>query len=289
MSVQTSSARDTSVGSSMHHAGLSRYIVIGGVAFLLFVAAFGPLVAPYDPFHNDLTVTYQPPSSDHWFGTDALGRDQLSRLVLGTRTSLMTAFVAVAIGLVIGGPLGVVAGFRRGWIDALLSRVIDGMLAVPALMLALTVIAVLGPGLRNATIVIGILIVPWFFRVARAATLDVSQETYIDASISVGCSKWRLLLRHVVPNIASPLLVQVSLSLGLAVIIEASLSFLGLGVRPPDPSWGGMLQEAAQRLDIGYLIWPPGLALVFTIGIFTLLSDAVRDSLGASGGRASGA
>lgn len=260
--------------------------VLAGVGLLLFVglAVLGDWITPFDPNRQFHTKTFQPPSSEHWLGTDALGRDQLSRVIAGARTSLLAAVQAAGISVVVGAPLGVLAGYRGGRIDTVLSRIIDGMMAVPGLILALSVIAVLGPGLTNAMLAVGLLLIPTFFRVTRAATLDVRSEPYIEASTAIGCSETGIVLRHVVPNIASSFLVMLSLTLGIIIVIEASLSFLGLGVRPPTPSWGGMLDEASERLDKGYLIWPPGIAIVVVVASFTYLGDALRDALGVDRG-----
>lgn len=244
------------------------------------LAVFAPWIAPFDPNGTDLMRIYERPSRDHLLGTDNLGRDQLSRIIFGTRTSMLAAVQAVGLAMFIGVPIGLAAGYLRGWVDTLLSRINDAVLSVPGLILAIAVVSVLGPGLSNTMLAVGLVMSPWFFRVVRAATLNVRDETYIEASIGLGCSERQVLVSHVVPNIMAPLLVQTSFALGFAVIIEASLSFLGLGVRPPTSSWGGLLLSASQRLDIPHLIYPPGVALVLTIAVFTVLGDAWRDSLG---------
>lgn len=256
--------------------------ILAGIGLVLFVllAIFGPWISPFDPDRQDLTATFQEPSSEHWFGTDALGRDQLSRVIAGARVSLLAALQAASISVIIGAPLGVIAGYRGGRFDAVVSRIVDGMMAIPGLIFALSIISVLGPGLTNAMLAIGILLIPTFFRVTRASTLDVRSEPYIESSTAIGCSETGILLRHVVPNIASPFLVMLSLTLGIIIVVEASLSFLGLGARPPTASWGGMLSDASGRLDKGYLIWPPGVAIVLAVATFTYLGDALRDALG---------
>jgi peptide/nickel transport system permease protein len=261
-------------------------IALGAGSFIVLIvviALLAPWLAPYDPYEQDLLNRLQSPSSKHWLGTDDLGRDQLTRLMYGARTSLVAASEAVGIGVVIGVPLGIIAGFREGPISGLLSWMSDSVMSVPAIISALTIVAILGPGLVTAMFAIGIILVPRFFRISKAATEDVRNETYIEAAISLGCTRRRLFGYHVLPNVLSPVVVQISIVFGIAITAEASLSFLGLGVRPPTASWGSMLSTAASNMSIApYLVYAPGLVLSLTVLAFALLGDGLRRNLGAT-------
>jgi len=250
-------------------------VVLLGVLVLLAVLA--PLIAPFDPERADLTALLQGPSGDHWFGTDALGRDMLSRVLYGMRLSLVAALGAMAIGAVVGVPGGLLAGYLGGWTDTVSSRVVDALMAIPGLIFALTVIAVLGPGLGNVMLAIGLLLIPTFFRVTRASVLDVRHDVYVEASVAIGCPTWRVTLAHVLPNAAPPILVQATLSFAIAVIAEAGLSFLGLGARPPSASLGRLLAEATGRMDVAHLLYVPGVAILLMVASATLLGDVLRD------------
>ena len=250
-------------------------VVLLGVLVLLAVLA--PLIAPFDPERADLTALLQGPSGDHWFGTDALGRDMLSRVLYGMRLSLVAALGAMAIGAVVGVPGGLLAGYLGGWTDTVSSRVVDAIMAIPGLIFALTVIAVLGPGLGNVMLAIGLLLIPTFFRVTRASVLDVRHDVYVEASVAIGCPTWRVTLAHVLPNAAPPILVQATLSFAIAVIAEAGLSFLGLGARPPSASLGRLLAEATGRMDVAHLLYVPGVAILLMVASATLLGDVLRD------------
>ncbi len=249
---------------------------------LTFVAVFADLLAPFDPREQDLLNSFAPPfSPDHLLGTDQFGRDLLTRLFYAARISLIAPLLAVGIGTALGLPLGLLAGFLGGKLDSALGRVADALIALPSLVLALAIVGVLGPSLVNAMLAVGIVYAPRLFRVVRGATLGVREETFIEASRVAGCSTWRLVFVHVLPNIRSPLLVQLSLMMGLALIAEASLSFLGLGVQPPDASWGVMLREAFENNFSGpWLVVPPGVAIVLTVLAFNLLGDGIRDAVG---------
>ncbi len=251
--------------------------------FLLALAAlFAPLLAPYDPNKQDLLNTLQSPSSDFLLGTDNKGRDVLSRIIYAGRVALMAPLLAVSVAVVLGVPAGLLGGTTRGRIDRLLGRLADTILSIPPLVTALAIVAILGPGLTNAMLAIGIVYAPRLFRVTRGATMSVSQELYVDASRSVGSSTPRLLWAHVLPNISGPLLVQISLMMGFSLLAEASLSFLGLGIQIPDASWGSMLRDAYQdKFQAPYAVVPPGLAMTMTILAFNTLGDALRDVVGA--------
>jgi peptide/nickel transport system permease protein len=243
-------------------------------------AIAAPLVAPYSPDATDWSAIRQAPSLAHWCGTDELGRDELTRVIWGARASLAAGVISVLIAGAIGVPAGLLAGFARGWTDAILSRIVDAMLAIPFLILAIALAAFLGPDLRDAMIAIGISTAPIFMRVARAATLDTMTRDFVEAARAVGNPPWRIALRHVAPNIAAPVMVQASLSIATAIIAEASLSFLGLGEQPPTPSWGSMLNSAQQFLtQAPWLAIFPGLAIILVVLGFNLTGDALHEAL----------
>lgn len=252
------------------------------LALLVLVAVLAPLIAPQAPQAQDLAERFKPPlSPDHLLGTDQLGRDTFSRLVYAARVSLIAPLIAVAVAFVLGVPFGLLAGYLGGAFDWLVSRVADALIALPALVLALALVGVLGPSLTNAMIAVGVAYAPRLLRVVRGATLVVREETYVEASRVVGCSTSRLMFFHVLPNVRSPLLVQLSLLMGGSLLAEASLSFLGLGVQPPDASWGSMLRTAFENNFSGpWLAWFPGLAIVVTVLSFNLLGDGIRDAVG---------
>jgi peptide/nickel transport system permease protein len=275
------------VGAGMARFKLKRLVRHGsGIAGILVVAVFilaaigAPLIAPYGPDATNWEAIRKAPSVAHWFGTDEIGRDELSRVIWGARASLEAGVISVLIAGVIGVPAGLLAGFARGWTDAILSRIVDAMLAIPFLILAIALAAFLGPNLRDAMIAIGVSSAPIFMRVARAATLDTMTRDFIEAARAVGNPPWRIALRHVAPNIAAPVLVQVNLSIATAIIAEASLSFLGLGEQPPTPSWGSMLNAAQQFLiQAPWLAVFPGLAIILVVLGFNLTGDALHDAL----------
>jgi ABC-type dipeptide/oligopeptide/nickel transport system permease subunit len=239
------------------------------------------VLAPYDPDQQSLLDRLAAPSWEHLFGTDDLGRDVLSRMLYASRVSLIAAVQATAIGVVLGVPIGLAAGFARGWLDGTASRVADAIMSIPALLLALAIVGVLEPNLTSAMVAIGIVYAPRLYRVTRAAALSVREETYVEASRSVGASNGRIIVGHVLPNVLSPLIVQISLAMGVAILFEASISFLGLGVQPPDASWGSMLGRSTRFFEEApYLVIIPGLAILFTVLAFNVLGDGIRDSLG---------
>jgi peptide/nickel transport system permease protein len=247
---------------------------------LVLVAVFDETLAPQGPNEVDVAARLEAPSGAHWFGTDDLGRDILSRVVLGAGVSLRVGFLAVGIALLIGTTIGLLAGFYGRWIDDALMRVMDMLFAFPAVLLAIAVLAVRGTGWGNTALAIGIVYIPVFARVTRASVLGVREEVYVRASRSVGASDWRLLTRHVLPNAAPPIIVQTSISLAFAVLAEAALSFLGLGTQPPNPSWGLMLAEGRGFIDLAWwLAFFPGMAIFLTVLCFNLLGDGLRDVL----------
>jgi peptide/nickel transport system permease protein len=256
--------------------------VLGLAIIALFVAAalLAPLLAPYDPTAQSWTTVRKAPSWLHWFGTDDVGRDTLSRVIFGARASLLAGVISVCIAVGIGVPLGLAAGYLGGFVDGLLSRLTDAMLACPYLILAIALAAFLGPSLGNAMIAIGIATTPIFVRLTRGQVMMVKVEDFVEAARMVGNPRWRIALVHILPNILPALAVQASLSIAAAIIAEASLSFLGLGQQPPDPSWGSML-NAAQRFlsNAPWLAIFPGLAIFLTVMSFNLLGDGLRDAL----------
>lgn len=247
---------------------------------LILIAIFAPLIAPYDPTKQSWSAVRKAPSLAHWFGTDEVGRDILSRIIFGTRASLSAGVISVGIAISIGVPLGLLAGYLGGKVDAILGRITDAMLAVPFLILAIALAAFLGPSLGNAMIAIGVTATPLFIRLTRGQTLSVVKEDYIEAARAVGNPGWRIALRHILPNVMPALLVQATLTIATAIIAEASLSFLGLGQQPPAPSWGSMLNAAQRFLTNApwMAVWP-GLAIFVTVLSFNLFGDGLRDAL----------
>ena len=259
-----------------------RTAVGGGVVVALFVvmAVAAPWVAPFDPAATSWALVRKAPSAAHWMGTDENGRDVFSRVVWGARASLLAGVVSVGIAGGVGVPVGLAAGLLGGWVDLVIGRVVDAMLACPFLILAIALAAFLGPDLVNAMIAIGVTAMPVFVRVARGATLDVGQNEYVEAARALGNPPWRVAIRHVAPNIISPVLVQATLAIATAIIAEASLSFLGLGQQPPAPSWGSMLNSSQRFLtQAPWLAVFPGLAIFAAVLAFNLVGDGLRDAL----------
>jgi ABC-type dipeptide/oligopeptide/nickel transport system permease subunit len=258
-------------------------VAMTGLAFVvlvILVAVVAPLVAPFDPTKQSGEISAAP-SSAHLLGTDDVGRDILSRLIYGARVSMYSSFGIVLIALLLAIPLGLLAGYFRGGTDSVISRVMDALFTFPPLLLAISVASLLGSSLRFVVLAIAIVFVPGFVRLIRAQVLTVREETYIEASRSVGAGNGRIILRHVLPNVASPLIVQAALSFGYALLAEAGLSFLGLGVSDPTSSWGYMLNRAYPYvLDSPWPLVPPGIAIFLTVLAFNLVGDGLRDALG---------
>jgi len=250
------------------------------VVFFILLALLAPWVAPYDPVATSWSAVRAAPSAAHWFGADELGRDVLSRIIWGARASILAGVVSVSISVALGVPIGMLAGYLGRWVDALISRVTDAMLACPFLILAIALAAFLGPSLTNAMIAIGISATPIFIRLTRAQVLAAKAEDYVEAARALGNPHLRIALRHILPNIVAPLTVQATLAIAAAVIAEASLSFLGLGQQPPAPSWGSMLNTARNYVDQApwMAIWP-GLSIFLLVLSFNLLGDGLRDAL----------
>jgi peptide/nickel transport system permease protein len=256
--------------------------VAGLIVLGLFVllAIFASLIAPYDPAAQSWTAVRKAPTALHWFGTDEVGRDVFTRVIYGSRASLLAGVISVTIALSVGVPLGLIAGYVGGWVDGLISRMTDAMLACPFLILAIALAAFLGPSLGNAMIAIGVTTTPIFVRLTRGQVMAVKVEDYVEAARAIGNPRWRIALFHILPNILPALLVQGTLSIAAAIIAEAALSFLGLGQQPPAPSWGSMLNSAQRFLTNApwMAIWP-GLAIFMTVLSFNLIGDGLRDAL----------
>jgi len=258
---------------------LAMFGLVVVVAFVL-VALLAPWIAPYDPIETSWSRIRKPPSWAHPFGTDENGRDVLSRLIWGARASLMAGVVSVLGAVLIGVPLGLLAGLAGGWLDAVISRVADAMLSVPFLILAIALAAFLGPALENAMLAIAITASPVFVRLARGMALEAKSTDWVEAARALGNPPWRTAFVHVLPNIIPPLLVQSTLAIAEAIIAEASLSFLGLGQQPPAPSWGSMLNSAQRFLDDApWLAVAPGLGIFLVVLAFNLVGDGLRDAL----------
>ena len=259
-----------------HYLGATALVIL---AIVMLVSIFAPLIAPYDPSYINYDRFLAPPSAEHWFGTDELGRDILSRVIYGGRVSLQIVALSIALAVVVGSVIGLISGYVGGWVDGLLMRIIDAMLAFPFLVLALTIVAVLGPDLMNATIAIAIAKVPTFARLVRAEVLTLRSVEYVTAARAIGASHARLVFRHLWPNVTGNLVVFGSLSASQTLITESALSFLGLGVRPPTPSWGYMVSLGMDNWLHWWASFFPGLAIFVTVLAFNFLGDAVRDAL----------
>jgi peptide/nickel transport system permease protein len=258
-------------------------VLIGGtiIVLLLFIAIAAPWLAPYDPVKVDVTNALQPPSLAHLFGTDDLGRDVLSRVIWGSRISLSVGVISVGIGFLVGVSLGLFAGYVGGIVDLLAMRAIDALLAFPALLLAIAITAALGPQIQNAMIAIGVVAVPLYTRLTRGQVLSLREREFVLAARTIGCTPLRIVMRHLFPNLANPLIVQATLGTAGAILAEAALSFLGLGAQPPAPSWGQDINYNARYLS--NLMWwmslGPGTAIFLAVFSFNFLGDALRDAL----------
>ena len=256
--------------------------VLGAVILLFFllIALFGPMFCTQDPLAQDLVHKYQQPSSEHWFGTDNLGRDTFTRMVYGARVSLSISFAGVMSGCLVGVLLGVCAGFFGSWVDTLVSRLIDILLAFPSLLLAITVVAILGSGTENTAIAIAIFSIPSIARMVRGIVMSNKDAEYIQACRVMGASNARMIFTHIIPNAISQIIVNITLNLGTAILTASSLSFLGLGVQPPAPEWGAMLstgRDVIRAYPLAVLI--PGIAITLVVMSFSLVGDGLRDAL----------
>ncbi len=250
------------------------------IVFFVILAVFAPQFAPYDPAATDFLAVRQAPSADYLLGTDDVGRDVLSRVIFGARASLLAGVISVVLAMLIGVPLGLISGFYGGFWDELIMRFTDAVLSFPFLILAVALAAALGPSLQNAMIAIGIASAPTFVRLTRGQVLAVKAEEYVQAARALGGYDWRIIVHHILPNSFTPLLVQATLTIAQAIIAESSLSFLGLGVQPPVPSWGGMLNVAKGFMTQApwMAVWP-GVSIFVTVLAFNLFGDGLRDAL----------
>ena len=254
----------------------------GGIMLLVYVlsAVFAPVLFPGNPSAPNLIRSLEPPTIEHPLGTDELGRSILGRIIYGSRISLLIAIGVVAVGIALGIPLGLISGYYRGKIDFIIQRATDTLLAFPGFLLALALVAVLGVGLKNTVISIGISMVPMYIRLVRGCVLSVREEDYIEAAKAVGTPDVIILLRHILPNVMVPITVQTSLSMGMAILFAAGLGFLGIGVQPPTPEWGAMLGSArAYLFHAPHVATFPGIAIFFAVISFNLLGDGLRDAL----------
>ena len=262
---------------------LRHKLAMFGVVVLVIVCVmgiFGPAITPYDANGMDFADRFAGPSFAHWMGTDDFGRDIFSRIIIGARVSLQVGLVAVSVATILGTGLGLLAGYGSRLTDEVIMRAMDVLYSIPALLLAIAIVAALGKGINNAMIAIGLVYIPIFARIARAAVLGIRNEEFIIAARALGAGDLRILAWHILPNVLSPIIVEITLSLAFAILAEAALSFFGLGTQPPDPSWGRMLSEGRdffrQSLWMGVF---PGLAILFTVMGFNFLGDGLRDAL----------
>jgi peptide/nickel transport system permease protein len=256
--------------------------VVGGaiILFYILIALFAPLLAAHDPFEIQLDKKLQQPSFEHWMGTDDKGRDIMARILYGSRLSMGIGFAAVSFGAFFGIIMGLAAGYYGGWVDTMISRILDVMLAFPGILLALAIISALGPSLVNVMIAVGIFSVPLFARVVRGSTLETKKLEYIDAIRSLGANDGTIIFKHILPNILSPIIIQGTLRLATAILSAAGLSFLGLGAQPPSPEWGTMLSSGRDFLfSAPYIALFPGLAISVLVLGFNLFGDGLRDAL----------
>jgi peptide/nickel transport system permease protein len=261
----------------------NRGLVVFGmviVVLFIFIAIFGPLIAPYPP--NDMVPrdNLQNPSWQHWFGTDEYGRDSLSRLIIGSRNSLMVGVVALGIAAIVGIIAGMLAGFFGGWINAIIMRIVDALMSFPMILLALIIAGLLGNGLRNVMVAIGVAMIPSYARLMCGQVLSIRENDYIMAARSMGSGNLRMMFRHILPNSFPPLIVLITMQIGSAILAESGLSYLGIGITPPDPSWGAMVNSGFKFLLTNPLLsFIPGLAIMIVVFAFSMVGDGLRDAL----------
>jgi peptide/nickel transport system permease protein len=251
-----------------------------GVLLIFMLGIMAPFIAPHDPTEMNKQNLLEAPSEQFWLGTDEFGRDILSRVIHGAQVSLLVGLIAVGIGASLGFLFGLIAGYFQGWVDNIIMRIMDVLFAFPDILLALAIVAVLGPNLRNTMIAIGVVFTPVFTRTVRAAVISIKEMEFITSARSIGLRTTTIIFKHISPNILAPFLVQTTLALSGAILTEAALSFLGLGIQPPDPSWGSMLNSSRRYMEVApWIAVFPALFIIFTIFCFNLLGDSLRDLL----------
>lgn len=258
-------------------------VAVASLAFivlLVLVAVFAKYIAPYDPAQPDYNAVLQGPSWQHWAGTDAYGRDILSRIIWGAQISLSVGFLSVSLGAIVGVSLGIVAGFYGGWIDSAIMRLCDLLLAFPGILLAIAVIALLGPGITNVIYAVAVFSVPVFARLSRGTTLQLKRTVYVDASRAIGVANSVIMMRHILPGTLPNVIVYFSMRIGTSILTAAALSFIGLGAQPPSPEWGAMLADGRSYMGVAdHLTLFPGIAIFITVLAFNLFGDGLRDAL----------
>ena len=272
--------RDVIAGIVSNKASLVSGIFILVLAVIAIVTAVAPGILPYDPYQQDLGQSLLPPSAEHWFGTDLQGRDIFCRVMVGTQISLSVGLIAVAFSLTIGVILGSIAGYKGGWIDTVIMRVMDMMLAIPSILLAIAIMAALGPGIEKAVVAIGLVSIPEYARIVRSEILAIKENDYVAAARVIGDSNFKIVFRHVLPNALPSIIVRATLGISSAILDCAALGFLGLGVQPPAAEWGDMLGRGRNELfRAPWLMIFPGLAITLAVLAFNLLGDGIRDGL----------
>lgn len=274
--------RDTELRQVWRHLRRNRLAMVGVAILATFVLAaiFAPLLTPYDPIATNFSVARQLPSSDHILGADWLGRDNLTRILYGARISLLIGFISVAIGMVIGVPVGALSGYYGGKFDLLIQRLVDIMIAFPGILLAIVVVTILGVGVENVMIAVGIASVPIYTRLVRGSVLSIKEQGFVAAAKALGIGDARIIVRHIMPNCLGPIIVQSTFQIATAILWAAGLGFLGLGAQAPDPEWGRMLSDGRQYIRTAHhLTTYPGLAIFFMVLGFNLIGDGLRDAL----------
>jgi ABC-type dipeptide/oligopeptide/nickel transport system permease subunit len=270
-------------GQRFRRVFFSRKIVLFGliiITILVFTAIFAPLLAPYDPYKQNMTQVLLNPSAQHWLGTDTIGRDILSRVIYGSQNSLLVGIVALAIASLIGMSLGLTAGYFGGWTNNIIMRIVDALMCFPMILMALVIAALLGGGLKNVMLALGIALIPGYARLMCAQVLSVKENDYIAAEHSLGAGNLRIMLRHIFPNCMPALIVLVTMQLGSAILAEAGLSFLGVGIQPPAAAWGSMVNDGRQYLLTNPILsFAPGIAIMLTVFSFNMIGDGLRDAL----------
>jgi ABC-type dipeptide/oligopeptide/nickel transport system permease subunit len=260
-----------------HKPAMIGLVILVGYTLL---AVFAPWITPHDPVQQSLIQSLETPSREFWFGTDHLGRDVFTRIIYGTRISMLIGVAAVSFGMVIGIPLGVVSGYYGGWVDMIVQRIADIMFSFPSILLALALVAVLGVGVRNVIVAVGVAMIPIFIRLVRGQVLAVREEVYVEAARAIGGGDLRILTKHVLANSWAPIIVQATISLGITILVAAGLGFLGLGVQAPTPEWGSMLGEGRRYIySHPHMTTYPGLAIFLAVLAFNLMGDGLRDAL----------